>query len=128
MNIDLIHRELTTSYWSPGISREIVAQAMKNSICFAGFHVSDLIAFSRIITDRATFAYLSDVFIVEHFRGIGIGKELIAEIMEHPDLQTLRRFMLATRDAHGFYKQFGFMPLRDPEIFMQITKIDIYRQ
>jgi GNAT superfamily N-acetyltransferase len=127
MDVDLIHRELTTSYWSPGIPRVTVLRAMENSLCFSAFQDDRMVAFARVITDRAAFAWLADVFVLPEIRGIGVGKKLIAHILQHADLQGLRRFMLGTRDAHGLYRQFGFEPIENPALLMQIFKPDIYR-
>ena len=120
MDIDLIHDFLSReSYWVPGIRREFVERAIANSICFGAYEDSRQLAFARVITDGAGFAWLADVFVVAAHRGSGLGKRLIAFVMAHPDLQYIRRFMLATRDAHGLYAQFGFTPLAHPERMME---------
>jgi GNAT superfamily N-acetyltransferase len=120
MDIDLIHGFLSReSYWVPGIRRELVERAIANSICFGAYEDSHQLAFARVITDGAGFAWLADVFVVAAHRGSGLGKRLIAFVMAHPDLQYIRRFMLATRDAHGLYAQFGFTPLAHPERMME---------
>ncbi len=101
---------------------------MRHSFCFAVLDdENQLVAFARLITDRTTFAYLADVFVVEAHRGKGISKWLISEIVAHPELQGLRRMMLATRDAHGLYEQFGFTPIAPVENFMQIWKPNVYQ-
>jgi GNAT superfamily N-acetyltransferase len=128
MDVDLIHRFLTGSYWARGISRERVEQSMAHSLCFAGFIDGQQVAFARVVSDQATFAYLADVFVLEAHRGRGHARTLIAAVMAHPELQRLRRWMLATRDAHGLYADFGFQPLAAPERFMERHRPDIYLQ
>jgi len=127
LDVDAIHAFLTTAYWSPGIPREIVARAIQHSLCFGVYDGARQIGFARVITDRATYAYLADVFIIEEYRGRGLSKWLIAGILAHPDLQDLRRWGLATRDAHGLYRQFGFTELAAPERWMEIARPDIYK-
>lgn len=122
IDIDFVHTFLTTSYWAKGISREIVARGIANSLCFGVYIGDQQVGFARVITDRATFAYLSDVFILEGYQGRGLGKRLIEAILAHPELQGLRRWLLATADAHGLYAQFGFEPLAHPEKYMTIQK------
>jgi len=120
VDIDLVHAFLSTeSYWVPGIRREFVELAIEHSICFGVYENERQIAFARVISDCAGFAWLADVFVVAEHRGGGIGKRLIAFVLEHPDLQRIRRFMLATRDAHGLYEGFGFTPLAHPERLME---------
>ncbi len=127
MDVALIHQHLTTSYWSPEIPIATVERAIQNSMCFAGFSDGAFAAFARVITDTATFAYLADVLVVPEMRGKGFGKALVAFIMAHPDVQGLRRFLLATRDAHGLYEGFGFKAVAKPETFMEILRADVYR-
>jgi N-acetylglutamate synthase-like GNAT family acetyltransferase len=103
-----IHEYLARSYWAEGISRERVARSLAESLCFGLFEGGRQIGFARVVTDRTTFAYLADVFVLEAWRGRGLGKRLIAAVCAHPDLGDLRRFVLWTRDAHGLYEQFGF--------------------
>ncbi|MFA0677846.1 GNAT family N-acetyltransferase, partial [Vibrio sp. 10N.222.51.A6] len=99
------------------------------SFCFGVFESSgSQVGFARLITDKATFAYLADVFILESHRGIGLSKWLVKTVVEHPDLQGLRRMVLATRDAHGLYSQYGFKPIENPEILMQIWHPNIYNK
>ena len=128
MDIDFIHAFLTSSYWAEGISKEIIAKSIAGSLCFGVFSDEKQIGFARMITDGATFAYLADVFIDEAHRGKGLSKWLMEVILSHPDLQGLRRLMLATRDAHGLYAQYGFTPLTDPERLMQIVNPGIYKK
>jgi GNAT superfamily N-acetyltransferase len=120
LDIDLIHAFLSgESYWVPGIRREFVERAIEHSICFGVYDGARQVAFARVITDCAGFAWLADVFVAGGRRGGGIGKRLIAFVLEHPDLQRIRRFMLATRDAHDLYANFGFTPLAHPEQLME---------
>src|SRR4051794_16090263 len=110
-DIDLIHNFLRSSYWARNIPRAIVEKCIRNSLCFGAFGGQAQVAFARVITDRATFAYLADVFVVPECRGRGISRLLIRAILGHSDLQGLRRILLATQDAHGLYAKFGFQPL-----------------
>lgn len=127
-NVEFIHAFLSKSYWAENIPLETVQRSIDNSLCFGVFHLGRQIGFARVITDNATFGYLADVFIDEAYRGQGLSKWLMEEIMAHPDLQGLRRMMLATRDANGLYAKFGFSELTFPERWMQIHKPDIYKQ
>jgi GNAT superfamily N-acetyltransferase len=128
LNHELIHEFLSHSYWAEGVPREIVAQSIRNCLCFAVLQGSHQVGFARVITDYATFAYLADVFIVESHRGKGLGKFLLECIVNHPQLQGLRRWMLATRDAHSLYAQFGFKPLAKPERFMELHNPAVYKK
>ena len=120
LDIDLIHDFLSReSYWVPGIHRELVERAIGNSICFGIYEDGRQLAFARVISDCAGFAWLADVFVVAAARGDGLGKRLIDFVMAHPDLQRIRRFMLATRDAHTLYEKFGFTALGHPERMME---------
>jgi len=121
-----IHAYLTRSYWSPGVPRAVVDRAIANSLCF-GIYASDAqVGFARVVTDKATFAYLADVYVLEEHRGQGLSKRLMAAVFAHPDLQGLRRFMLATKDAHGLYAQFDFKALAAPDRMMEIRDPDPY--
>lgn len=111
LDLDAIHSFLSRSYWAEGIPRETVARSIENSLCFGVYDGARQIGFARVISDFATYAYLADVFILEPYRERGLGRELIASIMAHPDLQGLRRWSLGTRDAQGLYAQFGFKPV-----------------
>ena len=126
-NVEFIHAFLSKSYWAENIPLETVQRSIDNSLCFGVFHLGRQIGFARVITDKTTFGYLADVFIDEAYRGQGLSKWLMEEIMAHPDLQGLRRMMLATRDANGLYAKFGFSELTFPERWMQIHKPDIYK-
>jgi len=128
LDVDAIHAFLTQSYWSPGIPRATVARAIANSLCFGVFWQGQQVGFARMVTDKTTFAYLCDVYVLEAHRGHGVSKQLMKHVMEHPDLQGLRRMMLATRDAHGLYTQYGFTSLSAPDRIMEIVRPDIYLQ
>jgi GNAT superfamily N-acetyltransferase len=124
----LVHRYLSAdSYWARGVPLEVVQRAIRNSLCFGLYRDQLQVGFARVVTDAATFAYLADVFIVPGHRGIGLGKQLLAAVMAHSQLQGLRRFMLATRDAHGLYRQFGFTELKNPQVLMERHDPDIYQ-
>lgn len=126
-DLDAIHAYLVRAYWSQGIPRKTVERAVANSLCFAVLHGKAQIGFARVVTDSATFAYLCDVYILEEHRGKGLGKWLMECVMGHPGLQGLRRFSLATRDAHVLYRQFGFRDLGNPDAAMEILRPDVYR-
>lgn len=132
-DFDVIYSFLSRqAYWCKGVPVNVVRKAVDNSLCFAVFNdgprESEQIGFARAITDKATFAYLADVFILDGFRGRGLSKWLIESILSHPDLQRLRRFVLATQDAHGLYKRYGFEPLADSSLFMELHKPNIYQR
>lgn len=127
LDVGLIHEFLSASYWANGIPRSVVERSIEHSLCFGAFQQDQQAGFARVITDYATFAYIADVFVLPEHRGHGISKLLMAAIQAHPDLQGLRRQMLATRDAHGLYARFGFKPLAQPEMFMTIHHPDIYQ-
>lgn len=127
IDVAVVHAFLTQSYWSPGVPRVIVERAIANSLCFGVYLEAQLVGFARVITDKATFAYLADVFILDPHRGKGLSKRLMEFIGGHEELQGLRRFMLGTKDAHSLYTQFGFTPLANPSRMMEILKPDVYR-
>jgi GNAT superfamily N-acetyltransferase len=120
LQLDAIHAYLTRSYWSPGIPKDIVARAIAHSMCFGLYQGESQVGFARVVTDKASFAYLADVYVLEAHRGQGLSKRLVGEILAHPDLQGLRRFLLATADAHGLYAQFGFNALARPQNMMEL--------
>ena len=127
LQIDAIHRFLIEeSYWAKERSREQTETAIKNSLPFGVYKGEDLVGFARVVTDYATFAYLGDVFITEEFRGRGLSKRLIETIVSHPELQNLRRWILATRDAHALYEKYDFAALRFPERWMEKTAPSAY--
>jgi GNAT superfamily N-acetyltransferase len=126
-DVDAIHAYLTRAYWCEGIPRETVERAVRHSLCFGQFDGAAQVGLARVVTDYTTFGYLCDVYVLESHRARGLGKWLIECVMAHPELQGLRRFNLATRDAHSLYAQFGFQPLRQPEVHMERHKPDIYK-
>jgi len=128
LDMDVVHDFLSRSYWAAGIPREVVERAVRNSLCFGAYEDGRQVGFARVVTDRATFAYLADVFVLESHRRRGISKRLVAEALGHPDLRGLRRWVLVTRDAQGLYGQFGFKPLRDPERFMELHDPEVYKR
>jgi len=128
LDFEFIYKFISRSYWASEIPRETLKKAISNSFCFGVFtDTGDQVGFARLITDRATFAYLADVFIDDRHRGRGLSKLLVQTIVEHADVKGLRRIVLATRDAHGLYAQFGFRPVENPEILMQIWQPNVYR-
>jgi len=127
LDIPMIYRFLSEqSTWAIGISRPVVERAIENSLCFGGYLDGRQIAFARIITDFATFAYMADVFVVPEYRGHGYGKQLIGVVLRHPSLQKLRRFTLNTSDAHSLYERFGFTSPKQPETQMERYFPNIY--
>jgi GNAT superfamily N-acetyltransferase len=123
-----VHAFLTEAYWSRGIPLAVVERAIQNSLCFGFKFQGQQVAFARVITDRATFGYLADVYVLESHRGQGLSKRLMQAIQAHPELQNLRRQMLATRDAHGLYSGFGYKPVATPERLMEIFVPNIYSE
>jgi GNAT superfamily N-acetyltransferase len=119
LQLDTIHRFLCESYWAKGVPVEVLRRAIENSLCFGVYDGDEQVGFARVISDYATFAYLADVFVLESHRGRGLASRLMNAIISHPQLQGLRRWTLATRDAHGVYAKFGFTPLTSPERFME---------
>ncbi len=120
LDVNAIHTFLANqSYWAQGISRETVQKFIANSLVFGLYSPAGQIGFARIITDKAVFAYLADVFILPEHRGKGLSKWLMECVLAHPDLQGLKKWLLATKDAHGLYTQFGFTPLANPEKMME---------
>ena len=127
LDLDVIHHYLAEeSYWASGISREVMERSLRHSLCFGLYHGQAQIGLARVVTDQATYAYLADVFVLAPYRGQGLGKWLMRCVLEHPGLQGLRRMMLATKDAHSLYAQFGFEPLRRPERHMERLAPDFY--
>jgi len=121
-DIDAICSMLAKSYWASTRSRDVIKNSLKNSLCFNLFDGQRQIGIARVITDHATFAYLCDVFIEEEYRGRGLGKWLLECILDYPTLKEIKKFMLATRDAHNFYRKFGFEELQNPEKYMEISR------
>lgn len=128
IDLDVVHGFLSRAYWSEGIPRGVVERAIHNSLCFGMYTDGKQVGFARAITDRATYAYLADVFILDSHQGRGLGTWLLEVIMAHPDLQGLRRWNLLTRDAHGLYRKFGFEAPRTPERYMEISDPEIYKR
>jgi len=122
INVEVVHGFISRSYWAENIPRETMATAIANSLCFSLFKDDEQIGFARAVTDRSTFAYLADVFVLEAHRGSGLGTWFMSVVFAHPDLQGLRRFQLATRDAHGLYRKFGFETPQHPDRLMEIVK------
>jgi GNAT superfamily N-acetyltransferase len=118
IDVEFVCGFLATSYWAQGRSREVVERSVRHSLCYGVYHASRQVAFGRAITDLAVFAYFADIFVVHEYRRRGIGKALIAAMLEHPDLRSLPVVMLRTRDAHGLYAQFGFEPVPRPDELM----------
>jgi GNAT superfamily N-acetyltransferase len=127
VDLDALHAFLVTAYWCEGIPREIVERSVRNSLNFPLFHGSRQVGFARVVTDRATFAWVADVYVLPEERGRGLAKWLMSVVTGHPSLAGLRRWTLATRDAHGLYQQFGFTPPAKPERMMEIARPGIYR-
>ncbi len=122
-----VHRFLSgQSYWAAGVPREIVDRAIDHSLCVGVYKDDAQVAFARAVTDRSTFAYIADVFVLPAYRGDGLAKWMMDAMLRHPQLQGLRRWLLATRDAHGLYARFGFAPLANPTRLMERHDPDIY--
>ena len=126
LDVDAVHAFLRRSFWAEGVPRELVAKSIANSLCFGLFDEGAQVGFARVVTDRATYAYLCDVYVLESHRGRGLGKWLIEAVMAHADLQGLRRFQLVTRDAHSLYARHGFEVLSNPDRHMEIFRQDMY--
>jgi GNAT superfamily N-acetyltransferase len=128
LDVAVIHKFLAEeSYWSRGIPRSTVERSIANSLCFGVYQGAAQVGFARVVTDRSTFALLADVFILEAHRGKGLSKALMRRVVEHEDLQGLRRFLLLTSDAHGLYSQFGFKEIGSPARFMEVLRPDVYQ-
>ncbi len=119
LDLRFVHGYLRTSYWAAGVPEEVVRRSVENSLCFGVYSDEEQVGFARVVTDRATFAYLADVFVLEEHRRRGLGKWLVEVVLSHPELRGLRRWMLATRDAHELYRRYGFAELGRPGIFME---------
>jgi GNAT superfamily N-acetyltransferase len=127
LDVDVIHGFLAQSYWSPDIPRETVVRALDGSLNFGLYRDAAQAGFLRVVTDGATFAYIADVFVLPAHRGAGLAGWLVTAALAHPALQGLRRYLLATRDAHAIYARCGFAALAHPERFMEVTHPDLYR-
>lgn len=126
IDINSAHRFLTNAYWCKGIPRDVVERSFRRSACFGVFFKDSMVGFGRVVTDYATFGYLADVYILEPHRGKGLAEWLVQTILAHPELQGLRRWLLATKSAHALYSKFGFVPLNKPEMFMEILDPEVY--
>lgn len=127
LQFDVIHGYLSRSYWSQGIPRELVERAARNSLVAGAYDpASEQVGFARLITDHTTFGYLADVFVLEAHRGLGLSSAMVQALMDLPEVQGMRRLMLATRDAHGLYAKLGWAPVTDPAPLMQIHRKDLY--
>jgi hypothetical protein len=128
LDLAVVHRFISKeSYWAEGIPQALLARAIANSLCFGLYEGARQLGFARMVTDRATYGYLCDVFVERAQRGSGLGKWLVACVLEHPDLQGLRRIALMTRDAHDLYRPFGFGALPDASRYLEIHRPDVYR-
>lgn len=131
LDIPMIHQYLSeVSYWAQEVPLEVVRRSVRNSFCFGLYHGEKQVGFARLITDKTTFAYLCDVFVLPEHRGKGLSKWLLSVMHAHPDLQSLRRWVLVTRDAHGLYQQFGWETLPEDVVpkYMQLHKPDVYKK
>lgn len=128
LQLDVIHGFIAQSYWASGMPRETLARAIVNSVCVGAYRDGVQVGFARVVTDRATFAYLADVFVLPDHGGKGLAKKMVQALHDHPELQGLRRWMLATSDAHGVYAALGWQPIAQPELFMQRHDPDVYRR
>ncbi len=128
LNLTFVHDFLQRSYWAKGVPVATVAASIQNSLCFCVFtREGEQVGFARVVSDYATFAYLADVFIIEHYRDRGLSKWLMKTILAHSKLQGLRRFCLGTYDAHGLYNRFGFQPLAKPNNFLSLETANPYK-
>src|SRR6266404_693063 len=129
LDVGAVHDFLTNhSYWAAGISRDVVARALAGSFAFGLYDGPRQIGLARVVTDRATFAYLVDVYVLEAYRGRGLGRWLVSTILAHPELQGFRRWMLTTRDARDYYRPFGFRDLAHPDWLMEMVDREAYRR
>lgn len=124
LDLEAVRAMLGKTYWAEGIPLEVVKKSCDNSICFGAYDGAKQVGIARVITDRATYAYLADVIVDEAYRGRGISKQIMTAIMQHPDLQSLRRFGLFTRDAHELYRKFGFKACEHPDWYLEICKLN----
>ena len=122
LDAEAVYAFLSETYWAKGIPRETCLRSLENSLCFVLLQAGRQVGFCRAVTDRATFAYLGDVFVLPEHRGQGLAKWMVGCVLAHPDLQGLRRMMLGTSNAHGLYSQVGFAPMARPELFMEIVR------
>ncbi len=128
LDLEVIHGFLERSYWAKGVPRQVVARSIQHSLCFGVYDAERQVGFARVITDRATYAYLADVFVLKSHRKRGLARWLMESILAHPDLQGLRRWSLVTRDAHDLYRGVGFAGLAHPERYMEKFEPGVYAQ
>ena len=132
LDLEVIHGFLTNCYWAKGIPRETVVRSVEHSLCFGIYHETSAalrqVGFARVISDFATIAYLGDVFVLEAYRGRGLSKWMMECIMQYPQLQGLRRWILLTRDAHRLYSNYGFTPLKAPDRYMELHQPNLYER
>jgi len=136
LQLEVVHESLARSYWAERIPRDVVERSIAGSLCFGVYaieaetprRVEKQVGFARLVTDGATFAWVSDVFVLEEWRGRGLSKWLMQCMTAMPELAGLRRWILATRDAHGLYRQFGFTPLAEPARYMERLDRDVYKR
>jgi GNAT superfamily N-acetyltransferase len=126
LDMEMLHAYLASSYWASGMPRTVLERGIENSLTFGIYREDAQVGFARVITDLATYAYLSDVFVLEEYRGQGLSKWLMECILAHPDLQGLRRFALFTRDAQGLYERYGFAPSRSPSTYLERWTPNVY--
>ena len=126
LDFDTVYEFISTSYWGQGMPRATLERAIENSLIFGVYHGTRQAGFARVITDRATYAYLSDVFVLEPYRKRGLSKWLVECILAHPDLQGLRRFALFTRDAQGLYQRYGFAPPQGASTYLERWTPNVY--
>jgi GNAT superfamily N-acetyltransferase len=126
LDVEAIHAFLSATYWSPGVPLEIVQRAVWNSVCVGAYDATSQVGFARMVTDKATFAYLADVYVLPEHRGRGLSKQMLSALLALPELQGLRRMLLVTRDAHGLYGGLGFTPLANPSRFMELHNPNAY--
>ena len=127
LDLSAIHAFLSQSYWSPGVPVEVVQRAVAGSQCVGLFHGAAQVGFARAVSDCATFAYLADVYVLPEHRGQGLAQAMVGALMDQPALQGLRRWMLATRDAHSLYARLGFAPVSQPDRLMEIRRLNAYQ-
>ncbi len=126
LQLDMIHKYLEDSYWCKNIPKSMLRKSIKGSVCFGVYHKKQQVGFARVVTDKATFGYLADVFILPEYQGKGLGKWLIETIMDYKEFRYFRSWSLATRDAHDLYKKFGFKSLKTPEMHMRKVLFTAY--
>lgn len=127
LDVETVHRFLSSTYWAKGIPMDVVRKLIQHSLCYGVYYGGEQVGFGRVITDYSTFAYISDVYVVEEHRGKGLAKWMLESMLQHPGLQGLRRWMLVTRDAQALYRQVGFKEA-EPGRVMEIKNPDAYKR